>query len=220
MALNIIDFPTKRVLPPRTKSINSVVIHTTGETDLDKILAWYTNTNGLQPHYLIETTGTIRRIVDEARIAWHTKIEPLEASAYSKGWDYWSRCTWIEKSKAVQISPNPYAGYTSWSNTWRARKIEHPLQLVTGSSPNSVSLGIELQQPDKNSITPTIFTPEQYDSLDELLGDICVRHDVPRKRNPILGHYDCSPMRRCTIRGGWDPGDAFDWARVIPTNTL
>jgi hypothetical protein len=35
-----------------------------------------------QPHYLIETIGMIRRIVDEGRVAYQAKIEQSEARLY------------------------------------------------------------------------------------------------------------------------------------------
>jgi N-acetyl-anhydromuramyl-L-alanine amidase AmpD len=209
----IIDTPTRRALPWRTGPVRAVVIHATGETDLDRCIAWYTNPSGLQPHYFITATGTIRRIVDEKRIAYHAAIERAEAELYRAGWSTWSRHVWRDRAP-VDIGVE-FSGYSSWREQWRsgAGALESPLDLVTGEKPNAVSLGIEVQSLEKP--TPQLFAPEQYIALLELLDDVCARHKIPRDRRHILGHYDVSPMRRSTVRGSFDPGERFDWLRVI-----
>ena len=84
---------------------------------------------------------------------------------------------------------------------------------MTGAHPNFRSVGIELQQPEKAG--PAIFTDEQYAALIELVGQVAARQAIPLDREHLLGHYDVSPLRRSTKKGGWDPGEAFDWARLL-----
>src|SRR6185295_17365458 len=87
--VNLIETPTKRVLAVRDDKPRAVIVHGTGETDLDKLLAYYTAADGLGPHYLIEPHGTVRRFVDEDRIAYHAKIDTAEAHLYQLGYAEW-----------------------------------------------------------------------------------------------------------------------------------
>lgn len=212
--MNILDFPTQRKLPTRGGDIRAVVLHTTGETDLDKILKFYTSPDGYQPHYMIETIGTIRRIVAEELVAYHAAHHPAEAAAYAKGWSYWSTCKWDSNKDQAVAYGKFFPGYTGWSTQWHAKGLSNPTDLVTGAHPNLVSIGIELQQPTDPS--PDIFTDEQYAALSALLSDINTRRRVPLKRENVLGHYDVGPMRRTTEKSlsGWDPGGSFNWTRI------
>lgn len=214
--MNIIDTPTKRVLKKRDNKPISVVLHSTGETDLDKILAWYTHPEGLGPHYFIETIGTVRRIAAENLIAYHAKIDKAEANLYQMGYQYWSQWIWL-KDKPVNKGEEQ-SNYRLWRETWRDQGKQSPLDLVTKSSPNTFSVGIELQQP--TSPTADIFTDEQYDSLTQLLIDIGKRNDIALDREHILGHYDVSPMRRSNSKGSWDPGEKFSFNRLFDLITL
>lgn len=212
--MNILDFPTERVLPARTASIRAVVVHTTGNTDLDAILKFYKDPDGFQPHYMIETIGTIRRCVEENLVAYHCAHKPAEQDAYTRGFAYWSTRYW-SKNNTVEDYGKFFPGYTGWNNKWHAAGKSSPLDLITGTHPNLVSLGIELQQPTDPG--PDIFTDEQYAALQELLVDINTRRRVPLTRDFILGHYDVGPMRRTTEKSlnGWDPGGKFNWARAF-----
>lgn len=215
--MDIIDFPTQRKLPTRSGAIRANVVHTTGETDLDKILKFYGSPDGYQPHYMIETIGTIRRIVSEDLVAYHAAHHPAEAAAYAKGWSSWSTCRWDgQKDQAVPYG-GFFPGYTGWNTMWRSRGLSSPTDLITGTHPNLVSIGIELQQPTDDLLTPDIFTDAQYASLKELLADINTRRRVPLDRDHNLGHYDVGPMRRTTEKSlnGWDPGGKFNWTRVF-----
>lgn len=208
MSVQIIGALTQRQLPKRTHPIEAVIVHTTGDTDLDKILRFYESPDGLQPHYVIDVDGVIRRIVMEDHIAWHCKIDPAEARLYQLGYSEWSTWTW-RYDRPVHLG-NEFPGYRFWRADWAG--MESPLELVTGSHPNSSSIGIELQQPDKP--TADVFTDAQYDALTALLQDVHEREGVPLDRRHLLGHSDCSPMRRCNAAGGWDPGQRFSWNRV------
>jgi N-acetyl-anhydromuramyl-L-alanine amidase AmpD len=213
--MNLIDFPTKRQLPRRTLPISAVVIHTTGETDLDAILGFYSSANGYQPHYLIETLGTVRRIVQEDHVAYHAAIYASEAAAYQRGFGHWSTLTWDAVTEQPKAFGGVYPGYATWKATWLKGATSSPLDLVTRGHPNAVSIGVELQQPTQAELTPDIFTFAQYEALAELLTDVSGRNTLPLDRRHLLGHYDVSPMRRSTSRGGWDPGERFNWNHLL-----
>lgn len=210
MGIQIIGSLTRRKLSERTQPIVADVVHTTGDTDLDKILRFYLRSDGLQPHYVIAVGGTIYRTAWEEQVAYHCKIEPAEARLYQLGYEEWSN--WVWRSERPQRVDAPFPGYAQWRATWPG--LRSPLDLITGEHPNSRSIGIELQQPVKPG--PDIFTDDQYASLRALLADIHSRRGGTLDRQHVLGHYDCSPMRRSTSAGGWDPGVKFNWTRAIP----
>lgn len=209
MGVQIIGALTQRELPERPHPAIAAVVHTTGSTDLAKIMAFYRDPKGLQPNDCIATDGTIYRIAWEDRIAYHCKIDPAEARLYQRGYAEWS--TWIWKNERPEHVGDEWSGYRTWRDTWRA-ECQSPLDLVTGAHPNTVSHGIELQQPEKP--TKDIFTDAQYDALARRLEDLHATIGLQLDRRHVLGHSDCSPMRRCTAAGPWDPGRAFNWNRV------
>jgi N-acetyl-anhydromuramyl-L-alanine amidase AmpD len=192
--------------------VPAVIIHTTGESDFDRIMRFYQSPDGLQPHYVIDVTGTIRRLAFEDRVAWHAKIEPLEARLYQCGYGDWSCWHWPLGKDAPEHVGQEFSGYRFWRDTWRAAGLQSPIELVTGDHPNGVSVGIELQQPDRS--LPDCFTDAQYTALAQLLIDVGQRQGVPLDRQHVLAHQDVSPMRRSTMAGGWDPGMSFRWNRL------
>lgn len=208
MSVQIIGALTRRKLPQRTQPIAAVVVHTTGDTDIEKILRFYQADDGLQPHYVIDVAGTVRRCAWEHQVAYHCKIDPAEARLYQLGYQEWS--TWVWRDERPVHVGNEFTGYRFWHAQWSG--LQSPLELVTGAHPNSSSIGIELQQPAKPGAD--IFTDAQYAALAALLLDIHEREGVPLDRRHLLGHSDCSPMRRCNSTGSWDPGQRFSWNRV------
>ena len=52
------------------------------------------------------------------------------------------------------------------------------------------------------------FTDAQYESLKALVSDICSRYDIPMDRDHVIGHEEYSPQKV-------DPGDLFDWTRLL-----
>lgn len=209
--LKIEDHLTKRDLPERQSKVLAAIIHTTGDTDIKKILAFYTAADGLGPHYMIGLDGLIYRIADESRVAYHCVIKPEEARLYSQGWSTWCEYVWKEE-QAVHTGQQA-TNYREWRDSWFSRGLQSPLNLVTGAHPNSVSVGIELQQPEKPG--KDIFTDAQYASLAGLLKAVSARHGFKLDRQHLLGHYDCSPMRRSTAAGSWDPGRNFSFNRLF-----
>jgi len=66
---------------------------------------------------------------------------------------------------------------------------------------NSRSIGIEL---DNDGFSP--FSAALMDALEELLGGILQRWDIPAHH--VIAHSDLAPLRKC------DPGARFDWHRL------
>lgn len=52
------------------------------------------------------------------------------------------------------------------------------------------------------------YTEAQYAALQQLVQDICNRHNIPMDRDHIIGHEEYSPQKT-------DPGELFDWNRIV-----
>lgn len=209
--VNLVETPTLRKLQRRIAPIVAVIVHQTGQTDLDACLRWYTSENGEQPHYLVTASGLIHRFTGENRVAWHCAIKPDEKRLYAVGWAKWSRWIWPPGTNEPVEVGGEFAGYRSWRDRWRDR-IESPLELPTGHAPNFLSIGIEVQSLVKP--TSEVFNADQYTALGELVRVVAKRNGVPLDRDHVLGHQDVCPMRRTNPRGGTDPGDRFNWDRL------
>ena len=53
------------------------------------------------------------------------------------------------------------------------------------------------------------FTDAQYTALTGLVADLCTRYSIPADREHIIGHDDYSTEKH-------DPGELFDWSRILP----
>lgn len=198
--------PVKR--PRRDKPITCQVVHTTGDTDLEKIVRYYLKTIG--PHFLIDYDGTITQFVETDRVAWHCGFQgdgpDNEGELYEKGWEVWSR----RIDKSPWKVEDPYPGYETWRKRWP--DFQSPIELVSGRYPNFVSIGIEVREPERRQ--PAKFFDAQYEALAELLKFNAANHQLILDRDHVLGHYDVNPIARCGPEGDRDPGEAFDWARI------
>lgn len=217
MSLDALQCPTLAKLPVRSVEPRVVVIHGSGETDIAKLMDLYTRSIG--PHYLITLDGGIRQFAQEARVAWHCKIEPAERALYATGWNNWCEYIWNKETNAPEQVGEEFPGYATWRKLWReGHHLNSPLELLTGAKPgdpNNRSIGIELQSPVNRG--RFIYTDAQYAKLGVLLCDINKRRPHIRlERGPLLAHSDVSPMRRCTAHAGaYDPGEQFSWNTVF-----
>jgi N-acetyl-anhydromuramyl-L-alanine amidase AmpD len=186
------------------------VCHCTGATDLNAIVRFYSAADGYQPHYVVDVLGTAHVFADETLIAYHAAMPSADAELYGKGLAVWQRFTLTGNEQ--RDGGVPYPGYAEWATRWHGVfAFESPLNLPTRDAPNALSIGIELQSRENTDH----FTEAQYATLGELLDELLDRWQMPRERQVVLGHYDVAPLRRSTRRGGWDPGEGFDWPRVL-----
>lgn len=106
-----------------------------------------------------------------------------------------------------------HAGVGTWLND---EKYENKMNLY--------SIGIEVMaigsyEDMKGYLTKTEYraldsevigyTDAQYTALKNLVADICQRNNIPLDREHIIGHQAFSPKKK-------DPGELFDWTRIIP----
>lgn len=68
-----------------------------------------------------------------------------------------------------------------------------------------------LPEGEYGTLDPSLigFTDAQYDALTGLVADLCSRYAIPKDREHIIGHDDYSPEKH-------DPGELFDWSRILP----
>ncbi len=213
----IIQAPNPHRMIKREK-VRAIIIHGTGQTNTNQILDWYTNRHGrndqgLSGHYTILTDGTIYQHLPEELQAYHTAIKPAERLLYRANFSYWSQYIWDHITNVGVDCGEEQPRYRTWKKTWlEDRGIDSPLALCTEDRPNWFSVGIELQSPAVK--WPTIYTLAQYNALAELVHDIAARHKLTLTRETLLGHQDCSPLRRARDSGLTDPGERFDWNRI------
>lgn len=214
ITLNVLDALTRRTLPTRVNDPIAVIIHATGETDHDKILKWYRSEKGLSPHWYIDKAGIAHHIVDENKIAYHTAIFEYEANAYRQGFESWSKWT-VKDDEITKVteSANKLA-YRQWKERWPGLDSPLDLPMCTTAKPNHLSIGIELQSPHA-PFPGFIFGDAQYEACRQLVWLISRRWGIKRDKMHIVGHSDCSPMRRWNRYGMSDPGWGFDFDRII-----
>jgi N-acetyl-anhydromuramyl-L-alanine amidase AmpD len=134
----------------------------------------------------------------------------------------------------IHTAQGSYSGTSNWFQNCAAQASAHYVirssdgeitQMVLEADPawhaghwetNARSVGIELEgfveQPE------TWYTYEMYESLAALVGDIADRQGVPLTETHIFGHSD---VPGCSYPGGGgagchtDPGDGFDWGKLM-----
>jgi N-acetyl-anhydromuramyl-L-alanine amidase AmpD len=213
--MTITETPTRKVLVARPTPPICFVLHTTGDTDLAKILRYYTSADkdACQPHWMIETSGRIHRIAPEDKIASHCAIRPEEAALYAQGFQTWSRYLWNDGQP--RDTGSMCSNYIAWRDIWLTIGVQSPLELITGRRPNTASVGIELQEPEHYEVDK--FTDAQYSALADVLAEGWRRWKIPMKRNSVLLHSDTSPLRRTNAKGPTDPGRGFNFNRIWDT---
>lgn len=227
--MNIVNkISTSATGPARKGPVVAVIVHATGDTDLDEVASYYLKPKKagyrIGPHYLIDTAGAVYQFTPEDCVAYHAGYQgdgdDNDGALYKQGWAVWSR----RIKKAPWIVQGEFSGYAWWRERWPG--LESPTGLwvdgrqvspglVCGEHPNGSTVGIECLSPKHR--LPEVFTDAQYASLSTLVREIAGRHGFPVDKDRIIGHEDVGPIARCDEKGGWDPGlsRGFNWGRVL-----
>ena len=106
-----------------------------------------------------------------------------------------------------------HAGYGTWLDdekyTNKMNKYSIGIELMGMGTYEEMSGYLHKWQYKKIPQEDLGFTDAQYEALADLVADICRRHEIPLDRDHIIGHDEFSPKKR-------DPGELFDWSRIIP----
>lgn len=106
-----------------------------------------------------------------------------------------------------------HAGYGTWLDdekyTNKMNKYSIGIELMGMGTYEEMSGYLHKWQYNKIPEEDLGFTDAQYESLKALVADICERHNIPLDRDHVIGHDEFSPKKS-------DPGELFDWSRIIP----
>lgn len=106
-----------------------------------------------------------------------------------------------------------HAGYGTWQDKElfqnNLNRFTIGIELMAIGSQEDMS--IYLHEEEYNALNPDFigYTDAQYEALKALVTDICRRNEIPMDRDHVIGHDEFSPTKN-------DPGQLFDWSRLIP----
>lgn len=172
---------------PFTTMPKIVVVHFTAGGSARSSAAWFANPQNRQSsaHVVVERDGSIIQCVSFDKVAWHA------------GRSAWKGLVGLNRhSLGIEIANwgplKPSGG--AWVDG-RGRKVEAPCLAVHRHG-----------NPD-GSRRPMGWEPypgPQVEAVAELVRALCRVYPIA----DIIGHDDIAPGRK------WDPGPAFDWARL------
>lgn len=229
---------TKKRSNRRGPSVEHVVLHITGNADFNAVR----NTFMSQPasaHYLVTTAGEIHQFVPETHAAWHSGIQPHIKKLYNSGdWRKYKRyfgwaghhydddgpVVYVDRdfrdlpskngaALVRQADGSDWSAYDYFDRKWGRGPLIYPV----GYHPtdrvgiNHKSIGIEILSIGSPNPGPPHYTDAMYAALTPLVDEICARHGLTKNKRTVCGHEDVNPVERW----GWDPGQGFDWDRVI-----
>lgn len=239
--------PTENRIPTTHHSsregapIRRIIIHITGTDNYDSVKSTFTTGSAkTSAHYVIQQDGTISQFVPETRAAHHSGIRYYIASLYENGSRHWRKYlryfSWssrypdetsvyldkflnvVEKGPdaalVVRRDGSDWPDFDYFEARWPGQASPVGFEEDDGR-PNDHSIGIEIvsfgqTQPDSNA-----YSEAMYASLAMLVDDICERHDIPKRPPFVVGHEDVNPVERW----GWDPGQGFEWHRILDNTT-
>ena len=82
------------------------------------------------------------------------------------------------------------------------------IELMGIGSQEDMSIYLQPEEYDRLNKDLIGFTDAQYAALENLVWDICTRHEIPMDRGHIIGHQEYNPAKN-------DPGELFDWAHFM-----
>ena len=119
-------------------------------------------------------------------------------------------CYVPENRSAWHAGVGEWLGEEKYKNNLNRYSIG--IELMAIGSQKDMSL--YLTEAEYNALDPAFigYTDEQYEALSALVADICQRHNIPLDRDHVIGHEEFSPNKN-------DPGELFDWSRIVPSNS-
>ena len=162
------------------REIDAIVIHYTAGSTLEGALSEFENTHkGI--HYLIDKNGDIvKGDTDDGESAIHTNSPAINA-----------------RSIGIEIvNLGSACGSTEGYCKWNGGTCKQ----ICADAGNGVEVDGETWEK---------FTPEQIESIIQLLSELVSKYDIPVDREHILGHYQIDTKTRV------DPGPLFPWEEVM-----
>ena len=126
---------------------------------------------------------------------------------YIIGRDGTVRCYIPEDRVAWHAGKGEWAGDPAFTNKMNYHSIG--IELAAIGSADDMSIYLTQEEYDALNSSLIGFTDAQYDALSLLVADICARNSIPMDRDHIIGHEEYASRKN-------DPGELFDWSRIIP----
>ena len=165
--------------------ISMIVIHYTALSLSETIKRFKDKNSEASAHYIIDRDGSITQMVKDEKKAWHAGESEFEGKSHVNDFSI--------GIELVNWGPLRKKGgrFYTWKNDWS--------EPYDGETPVISKDGC--WQP---------FSEEQYETLVQLMKTLSKKYpSITRER--IKGHCDvCVPSGRKI-----DPGDAFDWERIL-----
>ena len=116
-------------------------------------------------------------------------------------------CYIPEDRVAWHAGPGQWQGIEKYKNNLNRYSIG--IELMAIGSYADMSIYMTKEQYD--ALDPALigYTDAQYEALAVLVADICQRHEIPLDRDHVIGHEEYASQKN-------DPGELFDWSRIIP----
>ena len=113
--------------------------------------------------------------------------------------------------------PESRAAWHAGKGTWRddpkyennMNRYAIGIELVGIGSQADMSIYLSKAQYDTIDDSLKGFTDAQYASLKDLVAYLCQKYDIPMSRDHIIGHEEYTDRKN-------DPGELFDWSRILP----
>jgi len=169
----------------KCESVDMIVIHYTALSLSETIKRFKDKDSKASAHYIIDRDGSITQMVEDEKKAWHAGASEFEGRSHVN-----------EFSIGIElVNWGPLTKKGGRFYTWE----DDPSAPYEGDTPVMSKDGY--WQP---------FSDEQYESLVRLIKALSKKYPLIT-RDRIKGHCDvCLPRGRKA-----DPGDAFDWGRIL-----
>ncbi len=143
----------------------------------------------------------VRRTFTEARVSIHYILD-REGTVY---------CYIPENRSAWHAGKGEWGGDEKYTNNMNRYSIG--IELVGMGSMEDMAPYLSEREYKALDESLLGFTDAQYEALKLLVADICERYNIPLDRDHVIGHEEYSPKKN-------DPGDLFDWSRIIPERAV
>ena len=203
--------PQNKDLPPRTKPVSLLVVHTTGrrltaiaaKNDPQNLAAgakqWYrSSSTPYYGHVLVAPDLSIAGLCPDDLVAWHTRGLPN----YGADWREFAYST--KEKRLVKHGRDPHVVYDWGDARWGAAAT--PLDLAGGRSVNAVSWAIDLLPQQDGT-----YTEAQLALAASIVAEKCLHFGLTV--DSVYNHSDLDPTNRGIVWKGkkaigrdWDAG--------------
>ena len=115
-------------------------------------------------------------------------------------------CYVPESRSAWHSGVGTYGDDEKYTN--KMNKYSVGVEIVAIGSKNDMAQYLEAWEYNALDESLIGFTDAQYESLRNLVSDICQRNDIPFDREHVIGHEEYNKNKS-------DPGELFDWERLF-----